>query len=133
MAISQISLNSVATNPAYTNPYAKTEQQTSVPQVNQDAQKAPQVAKTDTVTISQQALQKVNEEMSGSRKPRRKSPMAAEKKTAVSVSQRRLSRLHRAIADGRKTSRFSGRLVFSAPQNAAQSCTTRSPPHHSPG
>lgn len=79
MAISQLSLNSVATNPAYTNPYAKTEQQTSVPQVSQDAQKAPQVAKTDTVTISQQALQKVNEEMSPQDKA--KESVAAEKKT----------------------------------------------------
>lgn len=61
MAISQVSMNSVATNPAYTNPYAKTEQQTAVPQANQNAQKAPQTAKTDTVTLSQQALQKVNE------------------------------------------------------------------------
>lgn len=61
MAISQVSLNSVATNPAYTNPYAKTDQQAAVPQVNQDAQKSTKVAKTDTVTISQQALQKVNE------------------------------------------------------------------------
>ncbi|MGB4600023.1 MAG: hypothetical protein WBI04_08655 [Trichlorobacter sp.] len=77
MAISQVSLNSVTTNPAYTNPYAKTEQQTSVPQVNQDAQKAPQVAKTDTVTISQQALQKVNEDMSAQDKA--KESLAAEK------------------------------------------------------
>lgn len=61
MAISQVSLNSVAANPAYTNPYAKTEQQTAVPQVNQDALKSPQTAKTDTVTLSRQALQKVNE------------------------------------------------------------------------
>jgi hypothetical protein len=65
MAISQISMNSVATNPAYTNPYAKTEQQTAVPQVKQDAMKSPQAAKTDTVTISQQALQKANQDQNG--------------------------------------------------------------------
>lgn len=81
MAISPISLNSVATNPAYTNPYAKTEQQSSVPQVNQDAQKAPQVAKTDTVTISRQALQKVNEGMTGQQETKENpATMAAEKK-----------------------------------------------------
>ncbi len=60
MAISQVSPNSVATNPSYTNPYAKTDQQTVTSQASQNAQKTSQVAKTDTVTISQQALQKTN-------------------------------------------------------------------------
>lgn len=56
MAISPISTNSLS-SPNVLNPYAKTDQTSTVPQINQNAQKAPQAAKTDTVTISQQALQ----------------------------------------------------------------------------
>lgn len=56
MAISPISTNSLA-SPGSVNPYAKTDQTSTVPQINQNAQRAPQAAKTDTVTISQQALQ----------------------------------------------------------------------------
>ncbi len=60
MTISQISPNSITTNPAYTNPYAKTDQTTATPQLAQNAHKTVQTAKTDTVTLSQQALQKAN-------------------------------------------------------------------------
>lgn len=60
MAISQVSPNSITTNPTYTNPYAKADQSTGAPQMAQSAQKTVQTAKTDTVTISQQALQKAN-------------------------------------------------------------------------
>ena len=59
MSISPISTNSLTTA-KYVNPYAKAEQDATVPQIKQDAQKAPQAAKTDTVTISQQALQMAN-------------------------------------------------------------------------
>jgi hypothetical protein len=59
MSIQQISPNSVATNPAYVNAQVKTDQTSATPQVNQNAQKAVQAIKTDTVTISQQALQKL--------------------------------------------------------------------------
>ena len=59
MPIAEISPNSVAANPAYVNPQVKAEQATAAAQVNQDAQKAVQTAKTDTVTISQQAVQKL--------------------------------------------------------------------------
>lgn len=59
MSIQQVSPNSVAANPAYVNPKVRTDQTASVPQVSQDAFKAVQTIKTDTVTISQQALQKL--------------------------------------------------------------------------
>lgn len=59
MSISQLSPNSVYTNPAYVNPQVKTDQATEVSIVSQGAQKAVQAAKTDTVTISQQAVQKL--------------------------------------------------------------------------
>lgn len=56
MEIQQLSPNSVAANPVTVNPQVKADQETTVPQVNQDAQKTVQVAKTDTVTISPQAV-----------------------------------------------------------------------------
>ena len=59
MSISQISPNSLATNSPYVNPSAKTTETQSgaIQQNNQDAQKPAKTAQTDTVTISQQALQ----------------------------------------------------------------------------
>jgi len=59
MSISQISPNSLAAPPQYTNPLGKlSEQQPNVTlQNNQDAQKPVKSTQTDTVTISQQALQ----------------------------------------------------------------------------
>jgi hypothetical protein len=60
MSIQQISPGSVAANPAYVNPQAKTDQTTAPPQVSQDAHKATQAIKTDTVTISKQALRQVS-------------------------------------------------------------------------
>ncbi len=59
MSIQQISPNSVAANPAYVNPKVKTDESLSNPLVGQNAQKSVQTLKTDTVTISQQALQKL--------------------------------------------------------------------------
>jgi hypothetical protein len=56
MQIAQLSPKSVTANPAYVNPQVKTDQSSSTPLVNQDAQKTVQATKTDTVTISQQAL-----------------------------------------------------------------------------
>lgn len=61
MAISPISTNSL-NNGGFVNPYAKSEQLAAIPQLNQDAQKSPQAAKTDTVTISPQALKMANNE-----------------------------------------------------------------------
>lgn len=57
MSISQISPASIQANPANVNPQVKTDQATAAPQVNQDVQKAVQAIKTDTVTISKQAVQ----------------------------------------------------------------------------
>lgn len=60
MSISQISPNSLTTSSPYVNPYAKTTetQAEASQQVAKDAQKPAKTAQTDTVTISQQALQK---------------------------------------------------------------------------
>lgn len=51
-----LSPNSVLASPIQANPQVKTDLQTSVPQVSQDAQKVAKEAKTDTITISPQAL-----------------------------------------------------------------------------
>ncbi|MEI6206692.1 MAG: hypothetical protein WCP20_07915 [Desulfuromonadales bacterium] len=59
MSIAQLSPNSVAANPADVNPQIKTDKAATVPQVNQDAQKSVQAIKTDTITISPQAVQKL--------------------------------------------------------------------------
>jgi hypothetical protein len=59
MSISQISPNSLATSSSYVNPSAKTTETQSgaIQQNGQDSQKPAKTAQTDTVTISQQALQ----------------------------------------------------------------------------
>jgi len=56
MAIATLSPNSILASPIQVNPQVKTDLQSSVPQVAQDAQKAAKVAQTDTITISAQAL-----------------------------------------------------------------------------
>jgi|GEM_PF-941110 len=56
MAMATLSPGSVLASPIQVNPQVKTDLQTSVPQVAQDAQKAAQVGQTDTITISAQAL-----------------------------------------------------------------------------
>ncbi|RII27448.1 MAG: hypothetical protein CXR30_15145 [Geobacter sp.] len=57
MALAQLSPSSVLANPAYINPHAQTEQKAAPVQANQTADIGVTKAKTDTVTISQQALQ----------------------------------------------------------------------------
>lgn len=59
MPIAQLSPTSVNSNPAYINPQVKAEQAAAVPQVKQDSQDTVKAAKTDTVTISEQALIKL--------------------------------------------------------------------------
>ncbi len=54
-----ISPYSVSGNQGYVNPQAKVDLTAAAPQVKQDAQKSVQASKTDTVTISKQALQKL--------------------------------------------------------------------------
>jgi hypothetical protein len=56
MAMAALSPNSVLAAPIQVNPQVRSDLQTSVPQVAQDAQKATKAAKTDTITISAQAL-----------------------------------------------------------------------------
>ena len=59
MAIDPISSRSVVPNPAAVNPSSKADQATATAQAGHDAQKAAQAAKTDTVTISPQAVKKL--------------------------------------------------------------------------
>lgn len=61
MSVSQISPTSLTTTNPYVNPTAKTTETQSgaIQEGNRDAQKPVKAAQTDTVTISQQALQKV--------------------------------------------------------------------------
>lgn len=54
---SELSINSVAANPAKINPQAKAELASTAAQANQGAQQAVAQAKTDTVTVSGAALQ----------------------------------------------------------------------------
>jgi len=57
MSMAQLSPISINANPANVNPQVKAEQATSAPQAAEAAQKTATVAKTDTVTISPQAVQ----------------------------------------------------------------------------
>ena len=56
MAMAALSPSSVLATPIQVNPQVRSDLQASVPQVAQDAQKAAKAAKTDTITISAQAL-----------------------------------------------------------------------------
>lgn len=56
MAMAALSPNSVLASPVQVNPQVRTDLQSSVPQVAQDAQKSAKSVQTDTVTISAQAL-----------------------------------------------------------------------------
>lgn len=61
MPISQLSPASLAVNNPYVNPAARTSETVvaGLPQDNQDAQKTAKTLKSDTVTISPQALQMI--------------------------------------------------------------------------
>jgi hypothetical protein len=61
MAMAVLSPISVLATPIQVNPQVKTDLQSSTPQVAQNAQKADKTAKTDTVTISAQALKKADD------------------------------------------------------------------------
>ncbi|MDD2851493.1 MAG: hypothetical protein PHY09_06260 [Desulfuromonadaceae bacterium] len=56
MASAFMSPSSVLATPIQVNPQVVTDLQTSMPQVSQDAQKVAKAEKTDTITISAQAL-----------------------------------------------------------------------------
>ena len=64
MAMESLSPSSVLASPIQVNPQVKTDLQTSVPQVAEDAQKAAKAAQTDTVTISPQALKMADDKNS---------------------------------------------------------------------
>ena len=61
MTISQISAAVAKPNPAKINPLAKSDSSAVAAQANQVASKSVQAAKTDTVTFSKAALQKLSE------------------------------------------------------------------------
>jgi hypothetical protein len=79
MQLAQLSPKSIVANPSYVNPQVKTDQSTSTPFVNQDAQKTVQATKTDTVTISQQALKMLASD--GDAQPQETKESTAEKTT----------------------------------------------------
>lgn len=56
MAMAALSPGSVLASPIQVNPQVRSDLQTSVPQVAQDAQKVVKALHTDTITISAQAL-----------------------------------------------------------------------------
>ena len=56
MSIQALSPNSILGGATQLNPQARTDTQVSVPQVAQDAQKTVATTKTDTITISAQAV-----------------------------------------------------------------------------
>jgi hypothetical protein len=56
MVMAALSPSSVLATPVQVNPQVRTDLQTSLPQVAQDAQKIAKAAQTDTITISAQAL-----------------------------------------------------------------------------
>ncbi len=62
MSIQLLSPNSVAANPTHVNPQVKAAQTASIPQADQNVQKAVQALKTDTVTISREALQMLSKD-----------------------------------------------------------------------
>jgi len=63
MSLAQLSPTSVIANPAQVNPQVKTDQAATIPQANQDAQNSIQAKKSDSVTFSQQAVNKVANNM----------------------------------------------------------------------
>lgn len=67
MAIAALSPNSVLASPIHANPQIRTDLQTSVPQVAQDAQKSVKSAQTDTITISRQALKLADDKSSAAK------------------------------------------------------------------
>jgi len=86
MAIASLSPSSVLASPIQVNPQVKTDQQISVPQVAEDAQKAAKAVQTDTITISPQALKMADEKnVAGKKTPK---PAEATKKCVKSLCHR---------------------------------------------
>ena len=57
MSIAQLSTESVTANPAHTNPHVRTDKAAETAQANQTAENTLKKERTDTVTISRQAVQ----------------------------------------------------------------------------
>jgi hypothetical protein len=85
MSMAQISPKSVFSNPTHVNPLAKTDRQAAVIHINQTAQAAVDKTKSDTVTISPQAL-KMNSRIDSSAKESRED--AAERTAQKDSGQR---------------------------------------------
>ena len=66
MSMAQLSPNSIIASPAHVNPQVKAEQAVATPQVNQDAKQSVQATKTDTITFSQQAAKKLQNDVHSS-------------------------------------------------------------------
>lgn len=62
MSIEQISPSSTVADPAHLNPQVRAEHTAALPQADQDAENTVKAIKTDTVTISPQAVQKLADE-----------------------------------------------------------------------
>jgi hypothetical protein len=67
MAMAALSPNSVLASPVQVNPQVKTDLQSTLPQADQDGQKAVKKAQTDTVTISAQALKMADDKNADSK------------------------------------------------------------------
>lgn len=68
MVMAALSPNSLLAAPVQVNPQVRSDEQTSVPQAAQDAQKAAKTAQTDTITISAQALKMADDRNNTARK-----------------------------------------------------------------
>lgn len=62
MSIEQISPNSTVADPAHLNPQVRADHAAALPKADQDAENTIKAIKTDTVTISPQAVQKLADE-----------------------------------------------------------------------
>jgi len=74
MAIAQLSPNSVAANPSYLNPLARTDNQTSSAKAGETAQSSIKQIQTDTVTLSSQALKMASQSYSPAEETNEKAP-----------------------------------------------------------
>lgn len=93
MSIQQLSPNSIVANPAHVNPQARADQTTASPQVNQNAQRSVQALKTDTVTISKQALQMLaNDSDSAAKETRENSAEKAAERATERAAERATER-----------------------------------------
>jgi hypothetical protein len=72
MAIAALSPNSLMASPVQVNPKVSNDLQNNVPQTSQDAQKVAKSAKTDTVTISPQALKLADDKNAAARETSKK-------------------------------------------------------------